>query len=542
MNTLEKGIEIDVRSLGAVLPFSVLADKACTIVWAGPGVTRRIPGAQGMPLEGILQAEDGELPSLPLLEESLEKPGRWFLRAEEKSLPLSGAWVRAGSGYLLLARPDPVTAEEMGHFSFVDFPWDDFPILYMTSQDEFRNSLEEVKAMAGLLKKRETFLRTLLDTIQVGVILVDKEARTVAAVNSYALDLIGTNDARKVLGKSCALFCSHLDGICPYLDEGKPLDKEETILRRLDGTTIPVLKTVSALEMDGRKYLLDSILDIRRRKALERRVLQARKMESVGRLAAGVAHEINTPLQFLGDNLRFLKDAVGGLFKAVEKAKELIGGAGEEGLEKFRECLEECDLGFLEEEVPGALDQSLEGLGRVKEIVDALRSFAEPGKGRKEPVDVNEEIRKAIVLSQGQWRGAVEVETDLAPDLPRVSGYSAEIQETFLILLSNAAQAVKARMDQEDARERTGRIRVKSRLVEGAVEVQVEDEGTGIPEQLREQVFNPFFSTKGVGIGSGKGLAYAQSVVSGAHGGEIFFETEEGKGTTFTVRLPLGSP
>ncbi len=539
MNTLEKGIEIDLQALGGILPFSILADKSCKVAWAGSGVTRRIPWVRGVSLEGVLRTEDGELPSLSLLEESLEKPGRWILLAGGERLPLTGAWVRAGLGYLLVARPDPVTAEEMGHFSFQDFPWDDLPVLYLTSQDEFRNSLEEVKAMAGLLKKRETYLQNLLDTIPVGVILVDREARRVAGVNSHALELIGTEDPNRVLGKPCTLFCSHLDGVCPYLDEGKALDKEETILRRLDGSTIPVLKNISAVEMDGREYLLDSIIDIRERKALERRILQAQKMESVGRLAAGVAHEINTPLQFVGDNLRFLKDAAAGLFRAVERAREILSSCGGRVLEEFLECLEECDLDFLKEEIPEALDQSLEGLGRVREIVEAMQSLAEPRKGRKAPVDVNEEVRKAVVLSRGQWGGAVEVEADLAPDLPKVSGYSAELQQTFLTLLSNAVQAVKARMEEEEPEEGTGKVRIRTRPAEGAVEIQVEDEGMGIAEELRDQVFNPFFSTKGVGIGSGKGLAYAQSVVAGAHGGEIFFETEEGKGTTFTVRLPL---
>ncbi len=539
MNALEKGIEIDLQALGRIFPFSILADESCKVAWAGSGVTRRIPGARGMSLEGVLRTEQGALPTLSLLEESLEKPGRWTLLAGGENLPLTGAWVRAGAGYLLVARPDPVTADEMWHFSFRDFPWDDLPILYLTSQDEFRNSLEEVKAMAGLLKKRETYLRNLLDTIPVGVILVNQGTRTVVGVNSFALGLIGAETPRNVLGKPCALFCRYRDGLCPFLDEGKDLNKEETILRRLDGSTIPILRNISAVEMEGKEYLLVSIIDLRERKALERRVLQAQKMESVGRLAAGVAHEINTPLQFVGDNLRFLKNAAAGLFRALERVRELLAARGGEGLKEFQECVEECDLDFLEEEIPDALDQSLEGLGRVRKIVEAMKSFAEPRKGRKAPVDVNEEVRKAVMLSKGQWGGSVDVETDLAPDLPEVLGYNTELQQTFLILLSNAIQAVKARIEEEEPEEGRGKVRIRTRPAKGVVEIQVEDEGTGIAEELRDQVFNPFFSSKGVGIGSGKGLAYAQSIVAGAHGGEIFFETEEGKGTTFTVRLPL---
>ncbi len=539
MKTLVKGVEIELEALGKVLPFAMAAGKSGRIVWAGPGILQRAPDFLETNLERVLRDEEGEIPGLDHLEEKLGVPGRWFLRAGEEELPLSGVWIRAGSGYLFLARPDPFSAEELSSFSFEDFPWDDLPILYLTSLDEFRNSLEELKAVAGLLKKREAYLQTLLDSVPLGVVLIDQETRTVAGANPYALRIIGA-ESGQVMGKPCTLFCSHLDAICPYLDEGKPLTREETIIRRLDGSTVPVLKSVKEVEAGGRKYLLDTFLDIRERKALERRVMQAQKMESVGQLAAGVAHEINTPIQFIGDNLRFLKDSMRDALEVIAKAEELLSRSGDEGaLEEFRKCKEECDLDFFREEVPSALEQSLEGLKRMGKIVEALKSFTQPERDGMEPVDLNEAVEKALAVSQGEWRRVAGVELDLEPGLPRVPGRLAEIQQTLLVLLSNAAHAVEERW-KEEGREGKGRIRILTRRLDEAVEIRIQDEGTGIPEELRDKVFDPFFSTKGVGIGSGKGLAYAHSVVVGSHGGEIFFETERGKGTTFVLRFPVG--
>ena len=539
MNVLTRQVEVETEALGEAFPFGILVDKSCQVAWAGPSVIRRFPDSVGGPLEKILRTEEGEYPSLSLLEETLGKPGRWVLDGDGRTMPLAGTWIRAGSGYLFLARPDPADATELTEFSFRDFPWDDLPILYMTSKDEFRNSLDEVQAMAGLLKKRDAYLQTLLDTIPLGVILIDQETRKITGVNPCALDLIGA-DAKKVLGRPCSLFCSHLDGVCPYLDEGRPMDKEETIIRRLDGTTIPILKSVNAIEMDGKKYILDSILDIRERKALERRVLQAQKMESVGQLAAGVAHEINTPIQFIGDNLRFLRDAMADLLEVVEKAEDLLALQGGEGPAEFRKCKEDRDLDFFKEEVPAALEQSLEGLKRVGEIVEAMKSFAEPERGVKDSMDVNESLKKALAVCQGQWKSVARVEMDLQEDLPPVQAHAVQLEQTFFILLVNAAQAVGARR-KEEGREEKGVIRVRTRNLGDSVEIRVEDEGTGIAEELRNRIFDPFFSTKGVGIGSGRGLAYAHSIVTKAHGGEIFFETEKGKGTTFVVRIPLNS-
>ncbi len=540
MKTLAHRLEIDVESLGEAFPFALLADKACRVAWAGPSVLERFPGSLGAALEEFLRKEDGEVPSLSLLEESLGEPGRWILgeKGSKGGLPLAGTWIRAGSGYLLLARPDPFCPGDLEKFSFRDFPWDDLPILYLTSQDEFRNTLDEVQAMADLLEKREAYLQKLLDTLPLGVILIDQETRRVAAANPCALELIGVEPG-EVLGKSCSLFCSRLDGVCPYLDEGKPMGAQESILRRKDGSTLPILKRVTPLEMDGKKYILDTILDLRERKALERRVLQAQKMEAVGQLAAGVAHQINTPVQFIGDNLRYVKDAVGDLLHMVERGEELLERGGGDGAGEFRKCKEECDFEFIREEVPAALEQSLEGLERVGRIVEALNSFTAGEPAGKEPLDLNEAVEKALALSEGEWRRVARVELDLEKDLPPVPGRAGEIQQTLLILLANAAQAVGSRREREGRPEK-GVIRIRTRRLEDSVEVRVQDDGTGIAEELRERIFDPFFSTKGTGIGSGKGLAYAHSIVAGSHGGEIFFESEEGKGATFVVRLPLG--
>ena len=539
MRGLAPGVTLETEALGAAFPFALLADPALRVAWAGPGILERIPRAAGAPLEDVLRPEGGGGPlSRALLEESLGKGGRWLLRWEGGVLPLAGTWIPAGSGgYLFFSRPDPADAEELGAFSFEDFPWDELPIVHLTTRDEFRNSLDEVQAMAGLLRKRETYLQTLLDSVPLGVILVDKETRTMAGANPYALDLIGAAP-EQILGRPCSNFCGQTDAPCPYLDEGEPPGKSETTIRRLDGTTVPVLRSVTVVEMDGREYLLGSILDIRDRKALERRILQAQKMEAVGQLVAGVAHEINTPVQFIGDNLRFLKGAVRDLLEMVERAEGLLASLDGKAAGDFRRFAEERDLDFLEEEAPSALDQSLEGLHRVGRIVEAMKSFSEAETAAREDVDVNDALERALAVSEGRWKPAARIELDLQPDLPPVRGVFGPLEQAFLILIVNAAQAVAERRRREGTEEK-GRIRISSGADGSRVEVRVEDDGPGIPAELQARIFDPFFSTKGVGIGSGKGLAYAHTVITRTHGGEIFFETQEGRGTTFVVRLPL---
>ena len=281
--------------------------------------------------------------------------------------------------------------------------------------------------------------------------------------------------------------------------------------------------------------------DITVKKELENQLAQGQKLESIGRLAAGIAHEINTPTQYVGDNTRFLKDAfedlVGLLRKYEEMEEKVREGVGDGVLEEVDGVKEEVDLEYLVEEIPRAIEQSLDGVERVTKIVRSMKEFSHPGGGGREKVDLNRAIESTVTVARNEWKYVAEMELDLEEGLPLVPCYVGEFNQVILNLVINAAHAIGEVVGDGDGGK--GKIEVSTRRDGEWVEVRVKDTGGGIPEEIRERVFDPFFTTKGVGKGTGQGLAIARSVVVDKHGGEIDFESEVGKGTTFIIRLPL---
>jgi len=244
----------------------------------------------------------------------------------------------------------------------------------------------------------------------------------------------------------------------------------------------------------------------------------------VGRLAAGIAHEINTPIQYVGDNLEFLGEAIG-VFR------ERIEGGGSGG------GVSDDDVSFYLEESPKAISQAREGVARVAGIVRAMKAFSHPGSGEKTLGNLNQDLLNTITVSRNEWKYVADLKTELDDNLPPVPCYPGELNQVYLNLIVNAAHAIGDKVDREKGEK--GLITVATRLDGDWVEIRISDTGTGIPESVRERVFDPFFTTKEVGKGTGQGLAIARDVIVNKHGGTITFETEEGKGTTFIIRLPL---
>ena len=281
--------------------------------------------------------------------------------------------------------------------------------------------------------------------------------------------------------------------------------------------------------------------DITDRVKIEAQLHQSQKMEAIGQLAAGIAHEINTPTQFVGDNTRFLQDAFGDLVEACNLYKESIkaaksGTLNEERIKDIEKSFAELDIGYLEEEVPQAIQQTLKGIDRITHIVQAMKIFAHPGGGEKEPVDINKEIEKTIIITRNEWKYAAELITDFDTTLPTVSCYRAEFNQVILNLIVNAAHAI-ADANGDDSSER-GTIKVSTTLAGNWAEIRISDTGHGIPEEIRHRIFDLFFTTKEPGRGTGQGLAIAHSVIVDKHHGTIDIETEEDRGTTFVIRLP----
>jgi signal transduction histidine kinase/HAMP domain-containing protein len=315
-----------------------------------------------------------------------------------------------------------------------------------------------------------------------------------------------------------------------------------TSLVHLDGRRTEVRWTGTCEWVENSKILRGLMLDITevRRRGLEHAASQ--KLESVGRLAAGVSHEINTPVQFVTDNVHFMRTsmidiaavalAYRDLQHAVQSQGDVVAAA-----RRAAEVEKAADLDYVLENAPPAIDSALEGLERIATIVRSMKEFAHPDQAVKQSADLNQAIRSTLVVARNEYKYVAEIDTQLA-DLPLVQCYLGEFNQVILNLLVNASHAIS---DVVKDSGNLGKITVRSRLDGDEVEISIADTGMGIPEAVRAKIFDPFFTTKEVGKGTGQGLAIARSVIVNKHGGALRFETECGKGTTFYIRLPIGA-
>ena len=276
--------------------------------------------------------------------------------------------------------------------------------------------------------------------------------------------------------------------------------------------------------------------DTTQRNVLESQLRQAQKLESVGQLAAGIAHEINTPTQYIGDNVRFLKDAFQELKGVLANYERLVAAANSNSPAPAQVSAAAPDVSYLLEEIPKAIEQTLEGVTRVSTLVGAMKEFSHPGTKEKTLLDLNHAIESTITVARNEWKYVADMETDFDSSLPLVSCRPGEFNQVILNLIVNAAHAI-AEIVQKGVFEK-GTIKVQTRNCPEWCEIRIQDTGSGIPEKVRAHIFDPFFTTKEIGKGTGQGLAIARSVVVDKHGGTIHFETQEGTGTTFIIRLP----
>ena len=339
-----------------------------------------------------------------------------------------------------------------------------------------------------------------------------------------AAALARVKDREQMQQRVEALFAdpSALDHCEIELKDGRTLDRSSTAL--VGGNS----------EHLGRVWFFR---DITERQRMELDLRHAQKLESVGRLAAGVAHEMNTPIQFVGDNLRFLTDAFDGLQGLLLRLQSTAEAPDmDPALAEIREAVRAADLEYLSQEVPQALSQSLGGIARVGTIVQAMKDFAHPPQIHKVPADLNKALMSTLVVARNELKYVAEVKTDFG-DLPMVECHLSDLNQVFLNLLVNAAHAIA---DATKGSGEKGIIGVETRRDGNWVRIAISDTGCGIPEDIRDRVFDPFFTTKEVGRGTGQGLAIARSIVVDRHGGTLTFESELGRGTTFFISLPAG--
>ncbi|WP_051305563.1 ATP-binding protein [Desulfogranum mediterraneum] len=333
------------------------------------------------------------------------------------------------------------------------------------------------------------------------------------------------------------------------LQQRRPIHDLEQSFTTCSGTEIQLLisgKPVldDSQELIGYRGVYRDITEKKRKEAqqriLEQELQQAQKMEAVGTLAAGIAHEINTPLQFIGDNTSFCQDSTDDLFHFFQAGSVLLGADGmapEELSEQYQQLREKYEIDYLEEELPKALQESLSGVEQVRTIIQAMKDFSHQGSVEKEEADINQALESTIVLCRNEWKYCAELTTDFSRDLPKVPCYIGELKQVFLNLIVNASHAI--REDQKAEGHGRGRIMVRTYSQGGMAIISIQDNGAGIPRAIRDRVFDHFFTTKEVGQGSGQGLAIAYQIIREKHLGSISFESHEGLGTTFVVKLPL---
>ena len=389
--------------------------------------------------------------------------------------------------------------------------------------------IAERRDLQSKLESERALLRTMIDLIPANIYAKDAQSRFLAANVLVARgmgvtpeELIGKTDFEFFPENMAQAFFDDEQAI---VSSGEPLiDREEPVLDKVTGSTRMYLTSKIPFR-DGAGLVIGFAgigRDVTELKEAERRLASAERLESIGRLAAGVAHEINTPVQYVSDSVYFIREGV----------EELLASAGYEP--GSSNAAPELDLTYLQENLPAALERTLDGLSRIAEIVRSMKEFSHADQVAMSPTDLNRAIQSTLVVAKSEYKYVATLETHCA-ELPLVTCHGNQINQVILNLVVNASHAIA---DRVAGTAQQGLITVKTYQDGNDVVIAVSDTGTGIPEAVRSQIFEPFFTTKEVGRGTGQGLSIARNVVL-SHGGAMSFQTETGVGTTFFVRLPI---
>jgi PAS domain S-box-containing protein len=413
------------------------------------------------------------------------------------------------------------------------------PHLLSTIADvtEHQRSEDEVRSA-------KAFLDSSINAIADPIFIKDENGRFVL-VNDAMCTIVGRSRDR-LLGQDDDIFPEEQAAIfreidAKVLETGAESVNEEALSNLSSGAVRTILtRKTRYIDPAGKRFLVGVIRDITDRKQLEAELGQARKLEAVGQLAAGIAHEINTPTQYVGDGVHFLKEAFEGYRRLADhyrRAVEVLATAGghEALVGDIRETEQDIDLTYLEANVPSSFNSCEDGISRISTIVRAMKEFAHPDQKEKAPADLNQALRTTLAIAKNEYKYVADITTEFG-ELPAVFCYVGDLNQVFLNLIVNAAHAIG---DVVGPRGGKGTIRIRTSREGDMVRIDIADTGSGIPESIRHRVFDPFFTTKEVGKGTGQGLAIARTTVVAKHRGSLTFETEVGKGTTFTIRLPM---
>ncbi len=393
--------------------------------------------------------------------------------------------------------------------------------------------------------------KTTLDRINDYVFMLDPQSLYFFYANQMIIDKSGYSEEELLHMTPSDLFQDlegdHVRQMVNMLQNGsRDYFHFESTVQYKNGTIIPVDIQLQHIEPTrGNDRVVGVMRDISKRKKMElekqqmeQRLMQTQKFESVGQLAAGIAHEINTPAQFVGTNIEFLDEAFWDVDVFIQCIMKIKDNAPAEVANRIDQALKTMDWEYLGEELPIALDQSRDGVERIRSIVLAMKNFSRPGTSVKILQSLNQIIETTVTVTGHEWKHIAELELKLDPDLPDLPLLANEIGQVILNLLINASHSIGEKLD-DNSQDIKGTITLSTRHVDEMVEIRIRDTGIGIPEKIRERIFDPFFTTKEVGKGTGQGLAITRDIIVNKHGGILEVESIEGAGATFIIRLPL---
>jgi|GEM_PF-767432 len=349
----------------------------------------------------------------------------------------------------------------------------------------------------------------------------------------------------EVLGKNPRLLKSDKMGDDFYAQMWDTLNKAEVwrgriINRRKNGSKYVAEVSISPIR-NNKGELINYVglqRDITHEISLEKDLRQAQKLEAIGTLAGGIAHEINTPTQFVASNLDFFLDCQPDFKGFLDDCFSLCRteSSSADRADKLRDLKEQYDIDYLMEEIPQALKQSLDGVNQIAEIVRSMKQFAHPGETHKTLVNLNDAITNTVTVCRNEWKYVADIDYSLASQLPEILCHHSELNQVILNIIINASHAIEGKLDSD---EKKGKITISTKQIDSIVEIAIEDNGGGIESSILERIFDPFFTTKAPGKGTGQGLAIAHTIITEKHQGELTVESEKGAGTTFYIRLPI---
>ena len=417
------------------------------------------------------------------------------------------------------------------------------------------NLQKKIDVLLETLKQGNYQNEMMLDWVNGAVVMVDREGKVVEA-NSAALatlgwpleDLVGRHlhetihhsqdDGSEYPWDFCPVFAAIEDGSSHHVD-GDVFWQKGGASFSADFIVCPTRGENN--EIIGAVLIFRNLTEQRVKEASR---IHSMKLESIGVLAAGIAHEINTPIQFIGSNLTFLQESFQDILQLLAtygQLKEAVQAGApqvDDLLAEIARLEESADIEYLEEEAPKAFEQTRHGVDRVTKLVLGLKGFAHSGDGEsKRAADINEIINNSLIVCQNAYKYVARMELELG-ELPAIKVYPGDIGQVIVNLVVNAAHAIT---EHTGGKAELGLIRISTSCTDDQVVIAVSDTGGGIPEGVRQRIFDPFYTTKDIGQGSGQGLAISRNIVHDKHHGEITLESTVGQGSTFFVKLPVKS-